>query len=203
MRSLLRRIGLSLLLLTGPAAGAAPAVGQAWESTAGKLLVAQPTMRDPRFRRTIVFMAVHTRRGALGFIINRVAARRPLRRYFWRYGLPETGVDGSVNLHFGGPVGLRRSTVLHPGPYRHPRSVRLRSGVYVTAPRFVFGDLNRRRGPKRFLLLAGRAGWSPGQLEREISAGAWAVIPFDRNLVFDPDQSGKWQKALERRGVDL
>lgn len=203
MRWVSRWPGLSALLLAVTAAGAAPAAGQAWESTAGKLLVAQPTMRDPRFRRTIVFMAVHTRRGALGFIVNKVAARRPLRRYFWRYGLPDTGVNDLVNLHFGGPVGLRRSTVLHPGTYRHPKSVRLRSGVYVTAPRFVFADLNRRRGPKRYLLLAGRAGWSPGQLEREIRLGAWAVIPFDETLVFDPNQAGKWRKALERRGVDL
>ena len=160
-------------------------------------------MPDPRFKRTIIFMAAHTRRGALGFIVNRVAGRRPIQGVFQRFGVPDTGVRGLVRLFYGGPVGLSRSTVLHDGHYRNPRSVRLRNGVFVTAPRIVFADIGRRRGPTRYLFVAGRAGWSPGQLEREIRQGAWAVIPFDRQLVFDRDQTGKWRKALDRRGVDL
>lgn len=203
MRSISPRHCLPLFLVCAAVAAVPPAAGQPWESTEGKLLVALPSMPDPRFRRTIVYMAAHTRRGALGFVVNRIAGRRPLRQVLRRFGLPETGVRGGVTLHYGGPVGLNRSTVLHESDYRHARSVRLKGGVFVTPPRKVFGDISRRRGPKRYLLVVGRSGWSSGQLEREIRQGTWAVIPFDRELVFGRDQRGKWRKALERRGVDL
>ncbi|NDF04335.1 MAG: YqgE/AlgH family protein, partial [Betaproteobacteria bacterium] len=40
-------------------------------SVAGQLLVAMPSLLDPQFGGTVVFVAEHTPRGAMGLVINR------------------------------------------------------------------------------------------------------------------------------------
>jgi putative transcriptional regulator len=58
-------------------------------------------------------------------------------------------------------------------------------------------------GPKRSLFILGYAGWGPGQLEQELAAGAWFVVEPDAALLFDSETATKWQRAYDRRGVDL
>ena len=41
------------------------------ESLAGRLLVATPTMLDPNFARTVIFMVHHDGDGAFGIVLNR------------------------------------------------------------------------------------------------------------------------------------
>lgn len=41
------------------------------------------------------------------------------------------------------------------------------------------------------------AGWEAGQLEREIEAGFWTVLPFDRDLVFRTPHDRIYTEALE------
>jgi putative transcriptional regulator len=49
----------------------------------------------------------------------------------------------------------------------------------------------------------GYAGWSPGQLEGEIAAGAWEVVPADEALLFDENNQTKWDRAMARRTFRL
>lgn len=39
----------------------------------GQLLIAMPTMSDPNFARTVIYMCAHSEDGAMGLIINRQA----------------------------------------------------------------------------------------------------------------------------------
>ncbi len=200
--------GIAALALTvaGPAAHAQtqifPGSGTK-NSIAGKLLVALPSMPDPRFRHTVIFMAGHNRRGALGFIVNRVISRRRISDLLRFYKLSPRGARGSVNVHYGGPVALDQSTILHTPDYKRVRTVKLPAGLVATANPRVLYDIDQGRGPQQFLVIFGRAGWAPGQLERELILRTWVVIPFDRELVFGKDHAGKWRKALARREVDL
>ena len=47
-------------------------------SLTGQLLIAAPTMGDPRFAHTVILMVRHDRNGALGIVINRPIGERPL-----------------------------------------------------------------------------------------------------------------------------
>jgi putative AlgH/UPF0301 family transcriptional regulator len=47
------------------------------------------------------------------------------------------------------------------------------------------------------------AGWSPGQLEREIADNAWLAGPADRQILFDTPVEARWGAAVKRLGVDL
>jgi len=49
----------------------------------------------------------------------------------------------------------------------------------------------------------GYAGWAPGQLEAEVRAKAWFLIPAEEALIFDEDAEAKWDKAKARRRIKI
>src|SRR5262249_449481 len=59
------------------------------------------------------------------------------------------------------------------------------------------------KGPKQSLFIMGYAGWAPGQLEGELLAGSWFVVPGDKALIFDPDADQKWRQAMDKRQIPL
>ena len=58
-------------------------------------------------------------------------------------------------------------------------------------------------GPQSAILALGYAGWAPGQLENEIQHNGWLHCAADAELIFGPDTSGKYDKALKKIGIDL
>src|SRR5262245_7247697 len=68
-------------------------------SLSGQLLVAMPSLDDPRFKRTVVYMLVHDARGAMGLIMNRPLGDIPIAVLLKQAGLPEAGVKAVVKLH--------------------------------------------------------------------------------------------------------
>ena len=56
--------------------------------------------------------------------------------------------------------------------------------------------------PQRGFLLLGYAGWSAGQLDRELAASAWLSAPPDAGLVFETPPEDMWESAIRSLGVD-
>src|SRR5262249_56280931 len=63
-------------------------------SLTGQLLIAAPTMGDPRFQHTVILMVRHDRNGALGIVINRPVGDRPLASILQALGEKDTAVPG-------------------------------------------------------------------------------------------------------------
>jgi putative transcriptional regulator len=202
---------LALVLLTLTAAEAARSPGDLLpgdqmdhDSVAGRLLVATPELEDPNFYHTIVYMVKHDGGGAMGLVLNRVLGKGPVAELL--EGLGDDGkVDpaAEIEVHFGGPVESGRGFVLHSPDYDGEDTVVLSDLVALTSSLDVLRAIAAGKGPKRSLLALGYAGWAPGQLEAEIAAGAWEVVEPDEGLLFDDKVDSKWQRALDRRGVDL
>jgi len=73
----------------------------------------------------------------------------------------------------------------------------------VTGELAAFTALVRGQGPSDFKLVLGCAGWAPGQLEGEISAGSWLPTAVRTNLVLDSTGSSAWDEAYhETVGTD-
>jgi putative transcriptional regulator len=75
--------------------------------------------------------------------------------------------------------------------------------IAVTGNPEILRAIGTGRGPKRYLVALGYAGWAPGQLEGEMKAGAWIAVPADAALTFDADSEKKWERAMARRQVVL
>jgi putative transcriptional regulator len=73
----------------------------------------------------------------------------------------------------------------------------------VSTSRDIIVALAEDRGPQRFLLALGYAGWSPGQIETELKENAWLSTPADMGIVFDLPPEKRWEAAARLVGVDL
>ncbi len=199
--SLLAAAGVLLAPLIGlseikPRTGTLPYV-------AGRLLVAAPTMPDPRFARTVIYMVDHTAQGAFGLVINRPLGAGPLDKLIKGFGLDPGQATGDVVLHFGGPVDSGGLFVLHSTDWKGPATPATSGPFAMTADTEVFRAIAEGSGPKRRLVIVGYAGWGPGQLEQEMARKDWLTAPADPDLVFDGDAAAKWERASALAGITL
>jgi putative transcriptional regulator len=162
---------------------------------AGSLLVAHPTMLDPNFRRTVLFVSAHDPDdGAIGVIIN-----RPLDKNVADLvtEVPPQNV-ADVPVFFGGPVG-NNQLMLAAFEWQKGSGLKLNHHALNAFPESA-GDSPLVRA---FL---GYAGWSAGQLEAEMKQKAWivqrpsrATLKFDgvTRLWFDiMNKLGPWYRML-------
>jgi putative transcriptional regulator len=179
-------------------------------SLAPGFLIASPPLGDPNFDRTVVLLAVHNGDGALGFVVNRVAPM-PLGEVLNLAGYrgPE-GKDESA-VYLGGPVALSMGWILCLDPALDPEQdgvLAVDDRIRITSRRTAFDDLVRDRlaqpgepDPKRRMVMLGYSGWGPGQLEREISVGAWMPAPLDEGVLFDVGVEERWESAYALLGL--
>jgi putative transcriptional regulator len=191
---------LTLLALPAPDGGS---VGPGTASLAGQILIAAPSMSDPRFYRAVLLMVRHDARGALGIIVNRPIADRALATLLQALGDDAAGVTGSVRIFAGGPVQPEIGFVIHSADYHRPDTVDIDGRVAMTSNREILHDIADKRGPDKSLVAFGYAGWAAGQLEAELTLRAWFTAPDDVRLVFDEDRDRVWDEAMKRRTQDL
>jgi putative transcriptional regulator len=172
-------------------------------SLAGQLLVATPSMGDPRFAQTVILMARHDKNGAFGIVINKPLGERPLAGLLAALGEKDEGAEGSVRVFAGGPVQPEIGFVVHSADYRRAGTIVVDSRVAVTSTREILRDIARKQGPQKSLLAFGYAGWGPGQLDGEMALRAWFTAAEDVDLIFDLDRAKVWDEAMKRRTQDL
>ena len=172
-------------------------------SLAGRLLVATDAMNDTRFERTVIYLVRHDAAGAFGLVVNLPRGEVSFERALGPLGLEAPPGSGNVRVHYGGPVNERRGFVLHTPDWRGEGTQVVDGGFALTEDPRVLQAMARGDGPKRALFCLGYAGWAPGQLEREMSSGAWGVALADERLVFEEDARQKWIDAMSRRLLDL
>ena len=170
---------------------------------AGQFLVATDELTDPRFVRTVVYVIHHDAGGAMGLIVNRPMGEASLADLLGGLGLDGNGVNGEILIHYGGPVEPAQGFVLHTTDYKIEGTQIVKDGIAVTSQPEVLRAIGTGTGPRKSLFVLGYAGWSPGQLEGEIKAGAWVVVPADEALVFDEQYEKKWERAMARRTINL
>ena len=170
---------------------------------AGKLMVAMPAMGDARFARSVILVCAHAGEGAMGLIINKPVPDFSFADLLGQLKITCRGQGRDIRVHFGGPVERGRGFVLHSADYTSGKATtQVQGGYGMTATMDVLEALAQGGGPRQALLALGYAGWGPGQLEREIGRNDWLVTDPAEDLVFSPQDSGKWVGALRRMGID-
>jgi len=204
----LNRLGSLAAALLLPAVllhAALPTAGESpgHTSPAGQLLVATPTMGDPRFHQSVILMVKHDSDGALGIIINHLAAERPLATVLRAVGADADGVSGTIQIFIGGPVQPEVGFVVHSTEYHRPETLVIDDHVAMTSNREILRDIATKHGPRQSLIAFGYAGWGAGQLDNELEHRAWYTAPDDTDLIFQIDREKVWDEAVKRRTQDL
>jgi putative transcriptional regulator len=174
--------------------------GTSFDSLAGQLLLATPLLVDPNFMRTTVFIAEHSPDGAVGVVLNRPS---------------DTDVAGVLPA-WGGAV-TSPAVVFVGGPVQQEGALALArigglplpdNGFQPVVDGFGVVDLEtdselltpHLAGMRVY---AGYAGWGPGQLDAEVSEGAWYVVDGAPDDVFCSRPEVLWRDVLRRQGGDL
>jgi putative transcriptional regulator len=169
----------------------------------GHLLAAMPQMEDPRFERSVIYLCAHNAEGAMGLVVNRLFDAITFPDLLEQLNIETGPKTEQIRVHFGGPVESGRGFVLHSDDYVRDGTLKVRSGFALTATVDILKAIAVGEGPQRSLLALGYSGWGPGQLESEIAANGWLVIPADPKIVFDQELEDKWQRALAATGVSV
>jgi putative transcriptional regulator len=177
----------------------------------GQLLIAMPVMDDERFARSVIYLCAHSSEGAMGIIVNRPAGSIDFPQLLVQLDiinkaeqikLPGSAEDMKVMK--GGPVDTGRGFVLHSSDFFiKDATLPIDDGICLTATLDILKAIAAGAGPKHAILALGYAGWAPGQLENEIQHNGWLHCPADPDLIFGDDVDEKYQRALDKIGIDL
>lgn len=175
------------------------AVQPQWLS--GQLLVAMPTMSDPRFTRSVIYICTHSEDGAMGLVINRLYGALNFASLLEQLDVKLAPEAPDIDVHFGGPVETSRGFVLHSTDYIREGTGKVTNDVALTATVDILKDMATGAGPRHSLLALGYAAWSGGQLESELQHNGWLVAPSDDALLFDNGLETKWDRAVAKLGI--
>lgn len=161
----------------------------------GRLLVSEPYLPDPYFRRTVVLLCDHNEEGSFGFVLNR---HMDLAVHELVENMPPIGSQVSI----GGPVQSSNLYYLHTLGKRIEDSQEIVDGVYMG------GDYEQLRGvlaadhklTKHVRFFVGYSGWGKDQLDKELGEKSWLVSHADKKRIMDVRTTDLWGETLRAMG---
>ncbi|MDX8387200.1 MAG: YqgE/AlgH family protein [Ghiorsea sp.] len=175
----------------------------------GKILLATPSMEDRFFKDSVVLLCHHDDEGSMGLVLNKVQGvnvfdvlddmglcKEPLARGKAQMSFEE------LLVHEAGPVDAFRGFVLHESDTIYDSTMCISDDLNLTTSKDILELLSEGKGPERFLLLLGYAGWEAGQLEQELIDNDWLLSNATPTLIFDTEIEDQWALAARAVGIE-
>lgn len=162
----------------------------------GSILIAEPFMVDPNFKRSVVAVCDYTEEeGTVGFVLN-----KPLGLQINELITDFPSFEADV--YFGGPVQTDSIHYVHNVGDLLEKSTKVVDGVWWG------GDFEKLKflirsdmvQPHNIRFFVGYSGWSPGQLEEEMVSGSWVLSDLDANYLFKSKPKKLWKQVLKNIG---
>ena len=164
-------------------------------------LIATPVIDRGFFSRSLTYICEHSEDGAMGIVVNQLLGV-DLSDMFEHLDIESIAcVDGPVLA--GGPVATDHGFVLHNGPPEWEGSQAVTAEICVTGSKDILQAIAAGLGPQDYLVALGYAGWSPGQLESEMTENSWLTVPADRHILFDEEAPDRLAAAGQKLGIDI
>jgi len=161
----------------------------------GRILIADPFLKDPNFLRTVIFLCEHKGEGSFGFVIN--------RKLDYVIGDLMTELEGcNFPVFYGGPVQQNTIHFLHRCPGL------ITGGEKITDEIFWGGEFEEmvallqknQLSLNDIRLFLGYSGWGESQLENEMNENTWLTTYSSSQLVFADDINTIWRNAVKQLG---
>jgi putative transcriptional regulator len=163
---------------------------------AGRLLLSEPFMLDPNFKRSVIVLTEYGDEGAMGFVLNHES------EYLLGDIVPEMQYS-EMPVFIGGPVGNDTLHFIHCVPDKIDGGIELAEGVFWGGDFESIKDLmsNYQLSDKEIKFFVGYSGWTPGQLDAEIGDGAWIVTDkYDPRMLFNHEDQNLWKEVVKGLG---
>lgn len=162
----------------------------------GRLLVAEPYLMDPNFKRSVVLTTGHSdEEGTVGFILNKplnIDVENLLNEF------PEFEAE----VYYGGPVATETIHFIHRMGNILDGSQPIGKGLYWGGDyeKLKFLITSQLIKPRDIRFYVGYAGWDYGQLKVEMEMRNWFVAEFDPNYIFRSKPKSLWKEVLQNKG---
>lgn len=165
------------------------------EPGTGILLISDPFLKDPNFKRTVVLLCEHKEEGSFGLVLNRT----------FDHTLDEliTELEGYVvPVYYGGPVQMDTLHFLHQLPDEIPGGQEITNGIYWGGnfESVVSGLKNETLDLTKIRFYLGYSGWSSGQLSEEMNVKSWLTVSATKTLIFNTETDAIWKDAIKSMG---
>lgn len=162
----------------------------------GRVLIAEPFMLDPYFKRSVVLLTEHSKQGAVGFILN-----QPLGIQVQEV-LPDF-IACEAPVFLGGPVNPQNLFFIH-------NCSSLPGAIQITESLYWDGDFEILKSwlkagkiiPNQVRFFLGYAGWDYAQLNEELEKQSWLISQLDEETTLDPNTDKLWKASLQAMGKE-
>ncbi|TSJ39540.1 YqgE/AlgH family protein [Mucilaginibacter corticis] len=161
-------------------------------AAAGRLLISEPFMTDPNFKRSVILLTEYADSGAMGFILNHQSD------YLLGDVLPDTAYS-ELPVYVGGPVAANTLHFIHCVPEKIEGGIEICPGIYWG------GDFESvkeqiagyRLNQSEIKLFMGYSGWTPAQLDEELKENSWIVAEkCSADTIFNVSEQNMWKEVV-------
>ena len=161
-------------------------------SLAGSLLIAHPSLLDPNFCKTVLFLSTNDpEEGSFGVVLNRPSGRTVADV------LPDQdlGKLGEIPVLIGGPVAVDQ---LIFAAFRWDAD----GGKMECQHHLLLDEAQTALAARKTIVRAfiGYSGWSKGQLEAELAQHAWLVSKPEREILRVGRSAMIWRETISPFG---
>ena len=162
----------------------------------GRLLISDPFLHEPVFKRSVILLTEHNEEGSVGFILNKpvnIKLNDAMAR------LPEFDSP----LFYGGPVQRDSLYYIHTMGKNISDSIEIYDGLYwggnFEALKILMETSDVKASELRFFI--GYSGWGSKQLDKELKEKSWIVAPKAENIMETAPEK-LWNMLLKNLGKD-
>ncbi|MEG3109225.1 MULTISPECIES: YqgE/AlgH family protein [Pantoea] len=170
-------------------------------------LIAMPSLQDPFFKRSVVYVCEHNEEGAMGLIVNKPMENLTVEGILKKLKISSEDRDPAIKLDkpvfTGGPLAEDRGFILHSAQRIFTSSIRISDTTIITTSRDVLEAIGTQSQPENVLVALGYCAWEKDQLENELMENAWLTTPANSNILFKTPISERWREAARSIGVDI
>jgi putative transcriptional regulator len=161
-------------------------------AAAGRLLISEPFMMDPNFRRSVILLTEYSKEGAMGFILNHAS------EFLLGDIMPDLSYS-EIPVFIGGPVAVNTLHFVHRCPEK------IEGGLEIAENIFWGGDFEKVKrlitsyqlNSDEIRFFTGYSGWTPKQLDDEIKEDSWIVADrLKADQVFTNNEESLWRDVV-------
>jgi putative transcriptional regulator len=161
----------------------------------GKILISEPFLNDPNFKRTIILLAEHSAEGSVGFVLNKpteVKISQMIKDF----------PDFNSLVYYGGPVQLNTLQFIYRGENIIEGSIEIMPGLYWGGSFEILQTLieSDSVSPEDFRFFLGYSGWDEDQIDAEIELNSWIVTESRIDDIFSDEPDKLWREVLKKMG---
>ena len=161
----------------------------------GRLLIAEPFMDDPYFKRSVVLLTEHNKEGSFGLMLN-----KPLEIKV------NDALDGfppfNAPVFMGGPVQPDNLFYIHTQGKVIEGSVKICDNLYWSGNFQQLKQLiiDQQIFPHEIKFFIGYSGWDYQQLKNEIEDESWIISNVNSIGINELNDANLWKSTLQKMG---